>query len=175
LISTASILGILMYSRFLTKINLKKILIISTILWSLVYSINILLVTGAYKQMGISDKAMAIISNIFNSFLGEVHLMPIMVLACRICPKHVEASVYSFIMTSINVSYLISYQLGGLFTWALGITATDFTNLWALVLISILFPLFFLPFLACTPISIDLNKDIKISEEENRVKVVGKT
>ena len=29
-------------------------------------------------------------------FISSVHLMPIMVLACEMCPKNVEATFYSF-------------------------------------------------------------------------------
>lgn len=77
--------------------------------------------------------------------------MPIMVLACKICPKNVEASFYAFVLAIINAGYLASYSMGGALTKFLGITATNFDNFWILILISSLFPvvtmlaLFFVP------------------------------
>jgi hypothetical protein len=62
--------------------------------------------------------------------------MPLMVLAAKMCPKQVEASFYAFVLAVINLGYLISYQLGGLLTYGLNITANQFTNLWILIIIS---------------------------------------
>ena len=58
------------------------------------------------------------------TFVNELHLMPLMILACKMCPKQVEASFYAFVLAVINLGYLVSYQLGGIITYSLGITAT---------------------------------------------------
>lgn len=75
--------------------------------------------------------------------------MPIMVYACNICPKSVEATFYSFILALINVGYLLSYQSGGLLMYYLGITSTNFDNLWKLIVIASIYPLLSLPFMIC--------------------------
>lgn len=83
-----------------------------------------------------------------------------MVLACKMCPKQVEASFYAFVLAVINLGYLVSYQFGGLLTYSLGITATNFSNLWILVLLSALFPLATQVFLLFLPEKYDVNEEI---------------
>lgn len=34
--------------------------------------------------------------------VGELNLMPILVLACRMCPKNIEATMYAMLMSTIN-------------------------------------------------------------------------
>ena len=62
--------------------------------------------------------------------------MPIMVLACDMCPKSVEATFYSFVLALINLGYLISYQLGGTLSYSLGITINNFSGLFNLFYLS---------------------------------------
>ena len=61
--------------------------------------------------------------------------MPIMVLACDMCPDSVEATFYSFVLALINVAYLILYNIGGILTKKLGITSNNFENMSTLILI----------------------------------------
>ena len=43
------------------------------------------------------------------SFVNELHLMPLMILACKMCPKAAEATFYAFVLAIINLGYLVSY------------------------------------------------------------------
>ena len=94
------------------------------------------------------------------TFVNELHLMPLMVLACKMCPKQVEASFYAFVLAVINLGYLVSYQLGGILTYSLGITATQFERLWILVVLSAIFPLLTQILLLCLPEKYDVNEEI---------------
>jgi len=49
--------------------------------------------------------------------------MPLMVLACQMCPKQVETTFYALVLAVINLGYLISYWIGGLLTIWLGISS----------------------------------------------------
>ncbi len=73
----------------------------------------------------------------------------------------------------INLGYLISYQLGGLLTYGLGITANEFKNLWILVLLSAIFPLLTQILLLCLPEKYDVNEEIakyfKMKREQKQV------
>ena len=51
-------------------------------------------------------------------------------------------------MSILNIGAVISDNLGGLFTWALGVTANDFRNLWMLVLVCNICSLLPIPLLA---------------------------
>lgn len=90
-----------------------------------------------------------------NTFLygsvNELHLMPLMVMACFMCPKDVETTFYALVLAVINAGYLISYWTGGLFTIWLGISSTDFSKFWILITISSLWPLLTLIYLFVLP------------------------
>lgn len=90
-----------------------------------------------------------------NTFLygsvNELHLMPLMVMACFMCPKDVETTFYALVLAVINAGYLISYWTGGLFTIWLGISSTDFSKFWVLIAISSLWPLLTLLYLFVLP------------------------
>ena len=75
--------------------------------------------------------------------------MPIMVLACDMCPPDVEATFYSFILAIINFGYLLSYDIGGLITYKLDIEDGKFNNLWALITIASIYPILNLPLMCC--------------------------
>jgi hypothetical protein len=56
------------------------------------------------------------------STTNELHLMPLMMLACQMCPKGIEATFYALVLAVINAGYLISYWLGGALAYSLGIS-----------------------------------------------------
>ena len=140
--SIANILGVWAYRFFFTKTPFKKMLLLTTLLFAFAQLSKLLLtqhLTESY--LGLSPLVYTYLTQLLYTFVNELHLMPLMVLACKMCPKSVEASFYAFVLAVINLGYLVSYQLGGLLTYGLGITATDFRNLWILVLLSAIFPL----------------------------------
>jgi len=73
--------------------------------------------------------------------MNEVHLMALMIMAVKVCPKEVESTVFEVIMGVINVSYLISYESGGLISKLLHIGNGNYENLWIQVLIATVFPI----------------------------------
>lgn len=108
------------------------------------------------------------INQFMYTVINELHLMPIMVLACKMSPKSVEASFYAFVLAVINLGYLVSYQLGGLLTYSLGITANNFSHLWILIVIATAFPVVTLLFLLLIPSKFDVNDEIEKYFKFNR-------
>lgn len=123
---------------------------------------KLLLVYQDTYYIGMSPLVYTYITSFLYTFINELHLMPIMVLAAKMSPKAVEASFYAFILAIINTGYLISYNLGGILTYGLGITATEFGNLGVLVIIATAFPLVTLFFLLAIPGKFDVNKEIEM-------------
>ena len=78
-------------------------------------------------------------------------MMPLLVLCCKICPKNIEGSLYALLMSTMNLGGMFSNQSGGLLMILLGITQTDFSFLWALILISSFVMIAPLPVLAFVP------------------------
>ena len=79
--------------------------------------------------------------------------MPLMMLACMMCPKGIEATFYALVLAVINAGYLISYWLGGALAYGLGITGDvgSFKNLPILVGVATSVPIISLIFLLILP------------------------
>lgn len=55
--------------------------------------------------------------------------MPISILACRMCPKNIEGTIYAMVMATWNLGSNISNLLGSFVMRSFGATATNFDNL----------------------------------------------
>jgi MFS family permease len=143
-----SIFGQQFYRLFCKDMSFKRILTISTILYSIDSALKLLIICDVVQNFISPVNFTYIISGLY-TFINSIHLMPIMVLACDMCPKDMEATFYSFILAIINVGYLLSYQIGGLITYELNIEDGSFTNLWLLILIASIYPLLNLPLMCC--------------------------
>ena len=85
--------------------------------------------------------------------VNELRIMPLMVLAAKMCPKNVETTFYALVLAIINLGYLVSYWVGGILSIWLGMSSKDedFTNFWVLILISSGWSVSTLVYLACLP------------------------
>ena len=147
----ANILGMTLYNNLFQQIEFKLILISTTIFCSLISLSQLLLVTGINGYIGIPDQIFAIICSFIVQATGELNMMPLLVLCCKICPKNIEGSLYALLMSTMNLGGMFSNQSGGLLMILLGITQTDFSFLWALILISSFVMIAPLPVLAFVP------------------------
>ena len=55
--------------------------------------------------------------------------MPISILACRMCPKNIEGTMFAMVTATWNLGSNISNLLGGLVMEVFGVTDTNFDNL----------------------------------------------
>ena len=62
--------------------------------------------------------------------------MPLLILACEMCPKNIEGTMYALLMSMINFGGMVSDQLGGLLTVMLNLDANNFDNLPALIIVT---------------------------------------
>lgn len=67
--------------------------------------------------------------------IGELSFMPVLVLAARICPEGVEATLFATLMSLLNGGSVIGSALGAWLTKVFGITSTEFGNLFNLILL----------------------------------------
>lgn len=160
--SAASIIGVWSYRIFFATFPLNKYLLVTTITLSIVQASNILLVE---QKTGIGPIPFALVNTFCYSLINELHLMPLMVLACYLCPKRIETTFYALVMATINLGYLLSYWIGTLLTWCLGIADNDdFSKFWILILISSIWPLLTLLYLLILPSKLNY---IKVKTEHS--------
>lgn len=73
--------------------------------------------------------------------------MPVLVLACKMCPKNIEGTMYALLMSAINFGGMVSQELGALLTYYAGVTDDNFDNLAKLIVICSFCTMLPLPFL----------------------------
>ena len=106
--SLANIVGVLFYNRCLSKVGFRRVIFWTTLGSAVTMALRLLFVLDLEHAWLRSPAFIYVLAFLF-SFVGELHLMPVMVMACRLCPKTYEASVYEFIMAIVNLGYLVSY------------------------------------------------------------------
>ncbi len=149
--SIASIAGIWIFQRFLKAVPFRVIFGWSTLLSAVLGMTMLLLVTHANRSLGIDDRWFSLGDSLVLTVMGQIAYMPVLVLAARLCPPGVEATLFALLMSVSNLASMVSYQLGAALMHLLGIAQTNFDNLWILVIIANLSTLLPLPFLNWLP------------------------
>jgi len=149
--SVASLLGIWLFQRYLKTLPIRTIFFWSTILSTLLGLSSLILVTHLNRQWGISDQWFSLGDSLILAVMGQIAFMPVLVLAARLCPPGIEATLFALLMSISNLANLVSHELGALLTHWLGITEHNFEQLWLLVLITNMSTLLPLPLLSWLP------------------------
>ncbi|MEM6836099.1 MAG: folate/biopterin family MFS transporter [Cyanobacteria bacterium P01_C01_bin.120] len=149
--SIAALIGIGIFQRFLKAVPFRTIFAWSTVLSTIFGFTMLLLVTHTNRTIGIGDEWFSLGDSLILTVMGEISFMPVLVLSARICPPGVEATLFALLMSILNLAGLLSHEFGALLTHWLGVTETDFDNLWLLVTLTNLSTLLPLPLLFLLP------------------------
>lgn len=71
---------------------------------------------GLNRQLGLSNELFALGDSALLTVLGQVSFMPVLVLAARICPEGVEATLFATLMSILNGGAFLGSALGSLLT-----------------------------------------------------------
>ena len=112
---------------------------------------QVVLITGLNKQLGISDEYFCLVDEIVLTVLGRISFMPVLVLAARVCPEGVEATLFATLMSICNSGAVTGSFVGSLATKGLGVTSTNFDNLALLVTLCAFGTLLPLPLVGLVP------------------------
>nr|GLL43691.1 folate-biopterin transporter 1, chloroplastic isoform X1 [Ipomoea trifida] len=149
--SIASLVGVGLYNGFLKNVPLRKIFLVTTIIGSALGMTQVLLVTGLNRQFGISDEWFAIGDSLIITVLGQASFMPVLVLAARICPQGMEATLFATLMSICNAGSVLGGLIGAGLTQIFGVTRDKFDHLAALIILCNLSSLLPLPLLGLLP------------------------
>lgn len=149
--SVASLVGIWLFQRFFRTVPFRTIFAWTTVISAVLGMTMLLLVTHANRAIGIDDHWFSLGDSLILTVMGQIAYMPVLVLAARLCPPGVEATLFALLMSVTNLAGLLSYELGAGLTQWLGVTESNFDRLWLLVLITNLSTLLPLPFLKWLP------------------------
>jgi len=164
--SLAALIGVWIFQRFLRAVPFRVIFGWTTVISAVLGMTMLLLVTHANRSIGIDDRWFSLGDSLVLTVMGQIAYMPVLVLAARLCPPGVEATLFALLMSVSNLAGLVSYELGALLMQGLGISETNFAALWQLVVITNLSTLLPLPFLNWLPIAEpDLSNSLILSDE----------
>lgn len=134
--SLASLLGVWLFQRFLKTIPFRQIFVGMTLVSTVIGMTALLLVTHTNRALGIDDHWFALGDSLILTITGQLTFMPVLILAARLCPPGIEATLFAMLMSVLNLSGLVSKEGGAILTHVLGVTDTNFDKLWLLVLIT---------------------------------------
>ena len=124
------IINLIIYDVCLTRISITNI-----IPWSLVLSFFFSSLFNIWILFDWKNQLIVFIAISFHMALKMLSLMPIMNLACLVCPKGYEGSVYSLFTSSANIGRTISGLLGSVMMVIFGIRKDNYNNLNIMVFI----------------------------------------
>lgn len=149
--SMASLVGIWLFQRFFKNVPFRTFFAWTTLLSAALGMTMLLLVTHTNRALGIDDHWFSLGDSLILTVMGQIAYMPVLVLAARLCPPGVEATLFALLMSVTNLAGLLSYEFGALLMHWLGITEHNFQYLWLLVVIANLSTLLPLPFVNWLP------------------------
>ncbi len=165
--SLASLAGIWLFQRFFRTIPFRKIFVWSTILSTALGLTTLLLVTHTNRAIGIDDHWFSLGDSLILTVIGQIAYMPVLILAARLCPPGVEATLFALLMSVNNLAGMLSYQFGALLTHWFGVTESNFDRLWLLVIVTNLSSLLPLPLINWLPETHSQIVDLPVDRSED--------
>ncbi|KDP40193.1 hypothetical protein JCGZ_02191 [Jatropha curcas] len=149
--SVASLAGVGLYNGFLKNVPLRKIFMFTTISGTALGMTQIFLVSGLNRKFGISDEWFAIGDSLILTVLAQASFMPVLVLAAKLCPEGMEATLFATLMSISNGGSVLGGLIGAGLTQLFGVTKDTFDNLAYLIVLCNLSSLLPLPLLGLLP------------------------
>ena len=98
----AQLAGVALFNARLKGVPLRKVFFWVIVVGAAASCTQLLLVTRANVRLGLPDKLFVAFDSVLLTGLGRVALMPVLVLAARLCPAGVEATLYAALMSLSN-------------------------------------------------------------------------
>lgn len=158
--------GIWLYRQYFRNTNLRVFVFVILLLSAALQLVPLILVSRLNLKWGISDFWFSIGDEVVVEFVGILVVMPMLIVCAKVSPANVEGTIYSFLTMSSNISMAIGESFSALLTAGLGISVTNFRNLWLLIVISAITSIIPGYFVQLLPNTIEKTKRIKIMPGE---------
>ncbi|KXZ46444.1 hypothetical protein GPECTOR_43g880 [Gonium pectorale] len=149
-------------------VPLRKLLWRLMLCGAVLSSSQLILISGLHRQWGLSDQMFVLGDSLVLTVLGQVSFMPILVLAARMCPEGVEATLFATLMSVLNCGSITGGALGAGLTKLYGVTSDKYDNLFPLVATCIGLSLLPAPFLRLLPGGLDAESEAERAERAER-------
>lgn len=135
--SVSFVIGLISFKYYFRKFKLKKVLIIAVFTSTILRLSQIGVVLNWFPYFEV-----VMIDGMVEAFCGQLIMMPLIVIAAKVCDDGLEGSFFSFVMSVMNFGGFIGDESGALIAHCLGVSKKTFSNLYILMLIGILLDLF---------------------------------
>jgi len=103
ILSSAGLLvGVILYNKFLSNISYRRIFAGAQLLLVLTNFIDYAMVRRWNLVVGIPDIVMLISDDLFGTIMGRFFVMPMFILAAKVCPDNVEGTLFALLMALSN-------------------------------------------------------------------------
>jgi len=131
----ASLAGTVLYNQVFASVPIRNYLFWVNVVAVGLGFLPLLLITRANVALGIPDQLFVLGDDVIATVAGELAHMPILVLAAQLCPAGLEATLFAFLMSVLNLASSLASLIGSALTGYLHVTETDFSNLALLTVI----------------------------------------
>ena len=164
------IAGSAFYHRFLKDIEYRKIICIAQLLLFSICWIDLGLVTGMYRVIGVPSWSFIVGDQLLGTAIGfTLVMLPLLVMSAKICPHGIEATFYAMFTSIANLSFALSGVLGGYLTQVFDVKTGQYQLIWVLIVIGAathLLPLMFLSLIPKLDSEIDEIVELELIEDE---------
>ncbi|MFS8803025.1 folate/biopterin family MFS transporter, partial [Synechococcus sp. R60.2] len=119
--SIASLLGVGIFQVYLRRIPLRPLFGWMTVISAALGLTSLILVYHLNRDWGIDDHWFSLGDSLVLTVAGQIAFMPVLVLAARLCPPGIEATLFALLMSAFNLAGFLSQELGSLLMHGLGV------------------------------------------------------
>jgi len=148
--SVLSLAGLLVFRRAITERPVSFTLFWVVLAGAVLYLPNIGLFYGLHTRLGVTARTLAFIDTTISAPLGQLTMVPMLVLIARTAPRGAEATMFAIMASLMNLALSASELFSRYLNTAYAVTQHDYSNLGRLmitVLVIGLLPLATLPLL----------------------------
>merc|ERR1719321_589747 len=145
--SCFSLLGLMIYNKYMHDWNYRTLLMVSNLLISVLSFLDIIMFTRTNVKLGIPDGVFVMGSSVSGTIISQWQWMPGVVLLSQMCPKGMEATMYALLAGCHNLGNTLSEYLGAYILDILGVSPAglpneshQFENLWIAAVIATVLP-----------------------------------
>lgn len=171
--SVSCIVGALLYRYCFRRTSVKKLFVVSILFGATMSALQLILLTGIYKDIGLSPKIFVLSDDVVSSILDEFLMLPLMIIMASTIDNGFETVGYALFTSLENIMSSLSSLLSAGMTEALGIqrdrdtNAIEFGNLWIMVIICAVLSLVPLLFICWVPQNIQSYQSVDCEEEDD--------
>uniref|UniRef100_A0A7S3JUW7 Folate/biopterin transporter n=1 Tax=Aureoumbra lagunensis TaxID=44058 RepID=A0A7S3JUW7_9STRA len=141
--------GVVIFNSFFKRWAYQKIYFLGQTVYFAVNLLDLVWVSRLNLRLGISDKMFLLGADIITPIVSKLHVMPMFILAARLCPPNVEGTVFALLMSLSNFGNVVgSYNGAGLLSIFGGVHEPEFRHLTSFVFVRTLIflvPIFIIP------------------------------